>query len=181
MTDHGWAGQERRPLRSERRLSTSVAPGDFDFEPTAEPMRLEATDLGAREARAERPAAAEERYYAVMAQPGHLSGTRVVSPKLVVLYVTADGHRALKRYHRGIETESGDVVPRSPVPPVTVREEGTGAAVPASHAAAYADRVEELHDPDDVEVEDGGHRERVQNDDDRPVATDGAGPEEGQR
>jgi hypothetical protein len=135
MTDHGWNGTERRPIQVSTQRPAFQGVGDaYELEPRA---------FGGRPERL--PAPGEKRFYAVMAQPGHTIYAGSETPKLCVLYVTADATAALNRFQFAT-AERGIIEARDPIPPAIDREADRGVQVTRTNRRQHHDQVRRLHD-----------------------------------
>jgi hypothetical protein len=78
---------------------------------------------------------------------GHNIGRHTKSPKIEVLFVTADGRRALTDFHRATESDNEHDFDGT-YPVVRQQERDTGANVPEESAKKYAKVVDDLYKVD---------------------------------
>lgn len=89
-----------------------------------------------------------EPFYAVYRADGYVGqniGRHTKSPKIEVLFVTADGRRALTDFHRATETDDDHDFDGT-YPVVRQQERDTGASVPEESAKKYAEIVDDLYE-----------------------------------
>ncbi|MUV59799.1 hypothetical protein [Halobacterium sp. CBA1126] len=104
-------------------------------------------------ARTEDGDAATQPFFAIKREDGYVGhdiGSNSPSPKIRVLYVTADGRRSFTRMHDAEEVEDGDADHAfvGGFPAVLQRTEGAGFQTARKSIAGFRDLVEELHQVD---------------------------------